>query len=336
MYDVRNLARRLLRGGVVVALFALNATVASAEEPQVALAKPTQFIFGSPGELTVDASNSKVLFPMPTVPREFQDWEDFANFVQQELNGEIIRDASGNASGLSLRFAMLGEPKYYHSESGQVRAILDPIVAYLFGVNGRFVVKGDCYEFIPYSSNPPPSDDDLLASEASMGDDSLQASAAEATAGDPFLISGWSFFSYGTDRFRRCDIPYPISWMDWLDFGGVTKQVYGGYHEAMFWNGSTNAVRNEGENHLAVSSTLYGSNGPPIGAPRAEADNVVSVTSGARLMKFNLPGTWGSYDGVSSWHTGDDRHGTVAPGFHTCAGSLEDAFCPNEKLVQAP
>jgi hypothetical protein len=128
--------------GIGVLLVCLNASPQSDTDNKEPAGTPTAFIFGShPGELTVDASKGRVVFPAPAAPLSFKSWTTFAAFAMKHLNAKPIKNKLGGLVGVEGRLTFVGTP-YIVSPKGSFIPVVDPIESYFEGLVGSFYVGG--------------------------------------------------------------------------------------------------------------------------------------------------------------------------------------------------
>lgn len=115
---------------------------ASAEEPLPG--QPTAVLFSAdkPGTIRFDATGDKVVFqPASTKPLQFQDWKAFAEFAQKTLNVRVhYHPETGELEGVSGDYDIAGAPGMADAETKTVHEVVNPVGAYLGGLQGYIYV----------------------------------------------------------------------------------------------------------------------------------------------------------------------------------------------------
>jgi hypothetical protein len=130
----------MVRPWFVAALVALTATPTLGALPVPDPSTGTMGFSADPtdGHLVIDTTTYN-RFPMAGYRRSFASAQDFAQFAESNLLATPVYDSNGNIVGVEGQVTSLGYP-YYIDGSGNRVYVTDPIMAYVGGTTGTFVI----------------------------------------------------------------------------------------------------------------------------------------------------------------------------------------------------
>lgn len=138
---------------------------------------PTKFVFGEPGELTVDAGHGNAAFPVPTKTLVFEGLTDFVDFMVSTFNATSSVNAETGDVSYTLNVTTLGIP-YASDPTGTKLVQVDhPVSTFLGGPEGFYVVAGKVYctdparcpiECVPNSATTSVTLNSLTASSVTL------------------------------------------------------------------------------------------------------------------------------------------------------------------------
>jgi len=105
-------------------------------------ATAVQFTQLDSGALMVDASEGKVLLPVPQKARTFASRKEFIAFAKKNLGAKEVFDKAGNVAGLEGTVEQYGTPVTLDENGKSVVMIDDTIATYLGGNDGFVTVEG--------------------------------------------------------------------------------------------------------------------------------------------------------------------------------------------------
>ncbi|NMO23320.1 hypothetical protein HPC49_39760 [Pyxidicoccus fallax] len=117
---------------------------AFAEEALPGAPTATVFSVDKPGQVRFDATGDKVVFqPASPEPMRFGDWKEFAEFAHTKLNARVhYHPKTGELEGVSGDYAMAGAPVLVDGETKSVHDVINPVGAFLGGLQG-YIHVGD-------------------------------------------------------------------------------------------------------------------------------------------------------------------------------------------------
>jgi hypothetical protein len=123
-----------------VSLILLLAATAQAALPAPDPSTGTMGFSADPtdGHLIIDTTTYS-RFPMAGYRRSFASAQDFAQFAMTNLAATPVLDTNGNVVGVQGEVASIGYP-YYVDGSGNKIYVTDPILSYVGGTTGTFVI----------------------------------------------------------------------------------------------------------------------------------------------------------------------------------------------------
>lgn len=303
---------------------------------------PVEFLFGEPGQLTIDASEGKAVLPTLIEPLKFEDWKQFGMFLEEVFNARVEHGDAERPPLVDLTYTVIGAPLYVDRETETVYEVEDPIAEFIGGPDGWIYVKE-----APYCFNLRLCGEEAgYEPEAAGGRASLQSLSSPYTPRlglrpllppifGPLQIAGKSGVSQVL--FDPGAGVSPVYYHYW----SRTDQIAGGYmrrlERVLEWvrvcreMGDINTVicfdeprlvfRVVGENELsaemrAVEYDYYRGCRRDRGYQFAFARNVTSVTAGRFFFPYYPPNGiigkhtgwdsyWGTFDqDVSYWGTG--------------------------------
>lgn len=108
---------------------------------------PVEFLFGEPGQLTIDASEGKAVLPTLIEPLKFKDWRQFGSFLKEVFNARVEHGDAERPPLVDLRYTVIGAPLYVDPETETVYQVDDPIAEFIGGPDGWIYVNGAPYCF---------------------------------------------------------------------------------------------------------------------------------------------------------------------------------------------
>lgn len=341
MYAISYIRRISLLAALIYVGHASSALAASGEEPPAVPEEgveveegPVEFLFGEPGQLTIDASEGKAVLPTLIEPLEFKDWRQFGSFLEEVFNARVEHGDAERPPLVDLTYTVIGAPLYVDPETETVYQVEDPIAEFIGGPDGWIYVNG-----APYCFNLRLCGEEAGYEPGAAGRRaSLQSLSPLYTPRPglrlllppifgPLQIAGESGVSQVL--FDPGSGVLPVYWNYW----SRTDQIAGGYmrrfERVIEWVrvcreiGSIHTVvclreprvvfRAVGENELsavmlAVNYDYYRRCFRDHHYAFAFARNVTSVTAGRVFFPFNSPnGIIGRHTGWDSfWRTFDD------------------------------
>ncbi|WP_373043998.1 hypothetical protein [Vulgatibacter sp.] len=218
---------RVLAGAASLFLIA-GPSVAVAEDIELE-EEEAAYIFGSPGELTIDAGDGSALLLIPETTLEFNDWSEFGLFMQTHFNANVEEIAGVAVPDIELSVGIIGTPFAWDSATNAVIEVDSPIIEFLGGPTGEIKIEGEtycintarCSGAIPLGA---PALQPASAAQAAVATSGTAAPPASGLALTPtFTIAGESnhysayiFSATGVFGYLR-------------DFSSTTTQVEGGY-----------------------------------------------------------------------------------------------------------
>ena len=102
--------------------------------------EPTELVFGDPGTVVFDSAGPKKLFPLPSQVREFASFEDYQNFLRDELNAVIT--STRGYDRIEVRAIENDRAYFYHADFG-FRPIENALLTYIGGPQGQVIIAGE-------------------------------------------------------------------------------------------------------------------------------------------------------------------------------------------------
>lgn len=188
---------------------------------------PVEFVFGEPGQLTIDASDGKSAFPTLLESLHFDDWKQFGLFLEEYFNAKVTIHDEVTPPEVELDYVVLGTPLVADPETDTLYEVEDPIAEFVGGPDGWIYVHGE-----PYCFNQR-----LCGDPEGMPEEGRQAAAAQRSAAiqalglrplpwpvfGPFRIEGTS------GRTAHLYVPWFWPWSLHWHYWSKTTQVSGGY-----------------------------------------------------------------------------------------------------------
>lgn len=104
--------------------------------------EPTAIVKGPPGEVTFDATEGKMLFPLPREIRAFGSNADYYSFLEKELNAKLLYNKNGEVESYNLAVTYLGPAHYYDYARNVFVDVANPRTAFIGGLSGQILVAG--------------------------------------------------------------------------------------------------------------------------------------------------------------------------------------------------
>ncbi|MFZ5892404.1 MAG: hypothetical protein ACOY0T_15195 [Myxococcota bacterium] len=105
-------------------------------------ATSVQFSKLNEGVLQLDATEGKVMLPVPQKARTFATQKEFVAFAKEQLGAVEVFDKEGNLTGLQGTVEQFGVPVMLDDANKSVTVIEDPIAAFLGGNDGFVTIEG--------------------------------------------------------------------------------------------------------------------------------------------------------------------------------------------------
>lgn len=241
----------------------------------------TKFVFGEPGELTVDASHGVSAFPVPTKTLVFESDAAYLEFMAGAFNAKVGYDPETGMPTLDLQVVTLGIP--YASDDTGTKLIPvenNPVDTFMGGPEGYFLV-GDrvvCTDRArcPFACLPRSPDSEVLLDVQAASSVSLSTLGEVLLSEDEFFVPTFlaeSFqghvntvglssnaapqapagFSIRGDNWRT---PIFGAWADWmytLDSGAETRQSAGFMPYEVTWCGPPKVTKS----HNGIVEVTY-------------------------------------------------------------------------------
>ncbi len=204
--------------------------------PAVALAEDIEleegeaaYIFGSPGELTIDAGDGNAVLLIPETMLEFSDWSEFGLFMQTQFNAYVMEIAGVAVPDIELSVATIGTPFAWHSASNSAIEVDSPIIEFLGGPTGEIKIEGEtyCINTSRCSGAIPPGVPGLQTASAAPA---VVATLGAAPAPVSALAAAPTFTVAGESNHYPAFIYSPTGVFGYLrHFSSTTTQIEGGY-----------------------------------------------------------------------------------------------------------
>ena len=214
------------------------------------------------GDLLVDATNGKLMFPAPASPRRFESWDAFYQFARHDLNAVLYTDGNGAPIGVGGKVGRENSIYLVDSARETVISAPDAIVAYVGGIFGYFYVGDQLICLDPKLCGG-------LMSPASTGDQVVAS------------LGNNTIFCNQNSTYCALATSFVTNYVVYRTSGSATGQGVGGYHTASYFcwkNGWIPWVCyvGYGTNALSVSA-LYKQDTIPLYSDQHSAGNVESI-----------------------------------------------------------
>ncbi|MFP2932396.1 hypothetical protein ACLESO_46060 [Pyxidicoccus sp. 3LG] len=272
---------------------------------------PTAIVFDKPGIVRFDATGDRVVFqPVSSKPMQFESWEELAEFAQKTLNATVHKNPkTGALEGVSGDYVIAGAPAIADAETKQVHDVINPVGAFLGGLQGYIYVNKEPICVRPEICGDvqiPPVDG--VERKKPSEDEPAAPEVREAGFGTGTFCNGSGF----------CIRGYSITLHTVFNLtSSVTERVSGGTRTERFfcWKGIIPWVcsRQVGEPHsMRVAVTHVDLLGTPFSGGTSSASNTEKVERGSFWIgpfnPFNPP------TAVRAWSTCGTHSGSTASG----------------------
>jgi len=130
----------------------------------------SEFIFGAPGELTVDASHGKSAFPVPESTLAFSSDDAFIQFMVGTFNARPEWDEEAGRWIPVVETTTFGIPYTSDSSGTGLVEVMSPVYTFLGGPDGYFLIGGKAYCTDPtrcsLDCSPPPTSSSTVVQSA--------------------------------------------------------------------------------------------------------------------------------------------------------------------------